>query len=74
MTPWIRGRYGWRHGVKVRVMFERNDLLVIAASAVLLFGLLWWGFEWTVLSALVLTAAYSVLVLRVIYNNSKGSS
>jgi hypothetical protein len=55
-------------------MFERNDLLVIAASAVLLFGLLWWGFEWTVLSALVLTAAYSVLVLRVIYNNSKGSS
>jgi hypothetical protein len=57
-----------------RVMFKTNDLIKLSVSAVAAFALLYWLFDWSVVSAFVITVAYSVLALLAMYYHSKRSS
>jgi hypothetical protein len=55
-------------------MFKTNELVILAVSAVAAFALLYWWFDWSVVNALVITVAYSVLALVAMYYKSKRSS
>jgi hypothetical protein len=65
---------GGGDGVRVRVMFKKNDLVKLSVSGVAAFALLYWLFDWSLVSALVITVAYSALALLAMYYRSKRSS
>jgi hypothetical protein len=55
-------------------MFKTNKLVILGVSAVAAFSLLYWLFDWSVVNALVITVAYTVLALVAMYYKSKRSS
>ena len=67
-------RHGRRHSVTVRVMFKTNDLVILTVSAVAAFAMLYWWLDWSLVSALGITVAYSVFALLAMYYKSKRSS
>jgi hypothetical protein len=55
-------------------MFKTNELVILAVSTVAAFALLYWAFDYSVLTALLWTLGYSVLALVAMYYKSKRSS
>ena len=55
-------------------MFKKNDLVLLAVSGIAAFALLYWAFDYSVLTALLWTLGYSVLALALMYYKSKRSS
>ena len=58
----------------MRVVFEANDLVILTVSAVAAFAMLYWWLDWSLVSALGITVAYSVFALLAMYYKSKRSS
>jgi hypothetical protein len=61
-------------GGMVRVMFDTSKLAVLAVSAIAAFAMLYWWLDWSLVSALGITVAYSLLALLAMYYRSKRSS
>ena len=61
-------------GSTVRVMFNTGQLAMLAVSAIAAFALLYWWLDWSLLSALGITVAYSLFALLAMYYKSKRPS
>ncbi len=61
-------------GATVRVMFKTNQLVILAASSVVAFGLLYFLFDYTLVAAIAWTALFAVIGLAITYFKGRGSS
>jgi len=61
-------------GGMVRVMFKTNQIVILAASSVVAFGLLYFLFDYTLVAAIAWTALFAVIGLVITYFKGRGSS